>query len=58
MTAWQTALLMNATGNYKRAITPEKLLGLDKNGEKKQSTQEVNKEEKNTKLSNLKDKFK
>lgn len=58
MTAWQTALLMNATGNYKRAITPEKLLGLDKNGEKKQSTQEVNKEEKNNKLSSLKDKFK
>lgn len=58
MLAWQTALLMNATGNYKRAITPEKLLGLDKNGEKKQGTQKVNKEEKNNKLSSLKEKFK
>lgn len=56
--AWQTALLMNATGNYKRAITPEKLLGLDKNGDKKQGeTTKVNRDEKNKKLSNLKEKF-
>lgn len=57
MIAWQTALLMNATGNYKRAITPEKLLGLDKNGEKKEGTVKVNKEEKNEKLSDLKARF-
>lgn len=25
--AWQTAHLMNATGNFKKTITPEKLLG-------------------------------
>ncbi|CUB09213.1 hypothetical protein BN2127_JRS1_00997 [Bacillus cereus] len=57
--AWQTALLMNATGNYKRAITPEKLLGLDKEGNKKSgSTTKVNKEDKNSKLSSLKEKFK
>ncbi|WP_179865958.1 phage tail assembly chaperone [Bacillus pseudomycoides] len=56
--AWQTSLLMNATGNYKRAITPEKLLGLDKDGDKKkESTEKVNIEEKNEKLSGLKAKF-
>lgn len=58
MVAWQTALLMNATGNYKRAITPERLLGIDKNGEKKKGdTTQVNREEKNKKLSDLKAKF-
>lgn len=26
-TAWQTAFLMNATGNYRQRIKPEKLIG-------------------------------
>lgn len=35
-TAWQTALLMNATGNFKTRITPEKLLGKDFGKKQKQ----------------------
>ena len=37
--AWQTALLMNSTGNYKKAITVEQLVG--KPEENKESNGEV-----------------
>jgi hypothetical protein len=55
LVAWQTALLMNATGNYKRTITPEKLLGKNKN--KSPEVKEIDREEKEKKLQELMSKF-
>lgn len=37
ITAWQTSLLMNATGNFKKKITPDMLL--NKGGDKKEGDQ-------------------
>jgi hypothetical protein len=55
LVAWQTALLMNATGNYKRTITPEKLLGKNKN--KSPEVKQVDKDEKEKNLQELMAKF-
>lgn len=55
LTAWQTALLMNATGNYKTRITPEKLLGKDFG--KKKGLKPIDKAEKEERLRKLKEKF-
>lgn len=58
LTAWQTALLMNATGNYKKRIKVTDLLGNDEE-EKKPSSEAVamDREEKNRQLAELKSKF-
>ena len=58
LTAWQTALLMNATGNFKKKIKLTDLIG-EKEEKKKPDAEvtEINREEKNRKLSELKSKF-
>jgi hypothetical protein len=56
ITAWQTALLMNATGNYKKTIRPEMLLG-KKPDSATNSNNKLDREEKNRKLAELKGKF-
>lgn len=58
LTAWQTSLLMNATGNYRTRITPEKLLGKDF-GKKKEETEQrrLTKEEKERELAKLREKM-
>lgn len=53
--AWQTALLMNSTGNYKKQIKPEMLLGND--SEDKNEGNRLDREEKNRKLAELQSKF-
>lgn len=57
-TAWQTALLMNASGNYKRRITPERLLGKNfgKDSTKKEPSQK-SKTDQEKELADLKKKF-
>lgn len=65
--AWQTALLMNSTGNYKKRIAPKDLYKspYDEDGEEKKKeagtsdalkgeTREERLEEKNKKLASLK----
>lgn len=45
--AWQTAYLMNATGNFKRPIKPEKLYkSIDKSSKKHKQNKDSVKEEK------------
>ena len=58
LTAWQTALLMNATGNFKKKIKVTDLIG-EKETEKPPTAEveEVDREEKNRKLAELKSKF-
>lgn len=55
--AWQTALLMNATGNYKKTIKVETLLGETAEDVKGENNR-VDRDEKNRKLEELKNKFK
>lgn len=52
--AWQTSLLMNSTGNYKKKITPDQLLGKD---EKEANSSELDRDEKNKRLEDLMNKF-
>lgn len=54
--AWQTAHLMNASGNMKNRITVEKLLGKS-NDNKPEDANKVDRDEKNRKLQELKEKF-
>lgn len=58
LTAWQTALLMNATGNFKKKIKVTDLIG-EKETEKQPSAEVVamDREAKNKKLAELKSKF-
>lgn len=57
-TAWQTALLMNATGNYKQRITPERLLGKDfGKKDKKNETKKKSREQQKEELQTLREKF-
>jgi hypothetical protein len=55
--AWQTALLMNATGNYKKHITPEMLVGKEKEKESSSSRLDADKD-RDTVMAELMDKFK
>ncbi|MFD9628679.1 phage tail assembly chaperone [Peribacillus muralis] len=54
--AWQTALLMNATGNYKKQIKPDMLIG--KTDDDKAEPNRLDRDEKNRQLDELKNKFK
>lgn len=57
-TAWQTSLLMNATGNYRSRITPEKLLGKNFGKKRKQAEQrQLTQEEKERELKQLREKL-
>lgn len=62
ITAWQTSLLMNATGNFKKKITPDMLL--NKGGDKKEGdgaaspeVRKLDKEEKEQAVKELLAKF-
>ena len=55
--AWQTALLMNATGNYKKQIKPDMLIGKP-DDDKGEEPNRLDRDEKNKKLDELKNKFK
>lgn len=55
LAAWQTAHLMNATGHYKKPVTPSKLLG--KAGSNQSGTHYESKEDKLAALAALKKKF-
>lgn len=61
ITAWQTSLLMNATGNFKKQITPEMLLKKDKNksdeGGDQPKSNKLDKEEKDKLVKDLLAKF-
>ncbi|WP_240514575.1 hypothetical protein [Bacillus wiedmannii] len=57
VTAWQTALLMNATGNFKKLMTPDKLLGKDSEGKPKEDVVVIGKEERDKRLKELLAKF-
>lgn len=57
LVAWQTALLMNATGNYKKQIKPSDLMKRDENTVS-DGVSRIDKEEKDRKLADLKAKFK
>ena len=52
--AWQTALLMNATGNYKKQIKPSDLLG---NSKTESNGNRLDRDAKNKRLDELKKKF-
>lgn len=58
--AWQTALLMNASGNMKKPVTMERLLGgkAENSDEPKSENGRLDRDEKNRKLDELKKKFK
>lgn len=51
-TAWLAAHLMNATGNYRQTITPDKLLG-----RKKAQSQPITPEERDKAIQELLEKF-
>lgn len=61
--AWQTSLLMNATGNFKQKITPDMLLkkndeSNEGEGESKPKSSRLEKEEKDRLVGELLAKFK
>lgn len=54
MQAWQTAHLMNSTGNFSSPVTVNQLLGRDESGKERLPLTE---EEKRERLDNLKKRF-
>ncbi len=53
-TAWQTALIMNSSGNYKKRITPDMLLNKEKS---KSEPSKLDKEDKDKRIGDLMKKF-
>ena len=57
--AWQTSLLMNSTGNYKKTIQPTDLYKnpYDKKEEKEKEVKKIDPKQKEKELADLKKKF-
>jgi hypothetical protein len=57
--AWQTSLIMNSSGNYKKAIKPKDLYKAKGDGEEESENElrPIDVEEKNKELQALQDKF-
>lgn len=55
--AWQTSLLMNATGNYKKQIKPSDLLPKEEEKPDGKGVNRLDRDEKNKRLEDLMNKF-
>lgn len=55
--AWQTSLLMNATGNFKKQIKPEDLFSKEKDADLPKGVNRIDRDEKNRKIEELQEKF-